>query len=565
MGGAVNVCMLKRLEIKDFAIIDRLSLEFGPGLNVFTGETGAGKSIIVEAIGFLLGERASSELVRTGASHAEVYGVFNSSGLPEKLLSSRGIVGPEFSVRRQLDSGGKTRGFLEGRPVTAAFLSELGDALVDFHGQNEHQSLMKPEVQLELLDRYGRLEKEAAAYADSFEKRRRLLERVNAVSLSEDERARFLDLYRFQLREIEAAGLKEGEEGELQILYPRLKNAQKLFTLSKQAYERLSDGETPAVAGLEKALMDLEALSELDGTAAPMKENLAQAVIALKDIEDSLSRYSDGLDTDPAGLDAVLSRLDKISVLKKKYGPEVSDVLNKADELKEKINGLENASFDRKELAAELEKTEVRLAALGSALHSRRAAAAKKLSAAVLTQISGLGFKEVRFFVAVETEDGRFTASGLDAVEFMFSANPGYPLKPLKLTASGGEMSRVMLGLKTALAGNDNIPVQVFDEVDTGVGSTVARLLGEKIAALADSKQLFCITHMPQIAAFAGSHYYVEKNIKNGVSAIKVTKLDPEASVFEIARMLGGKTKSSDLGLKHARELIKESRKQRSF
>ena len=552
--------MLKKLEIKDFAIIDRLSLEFGPGFNVFTGETGAGKSIIVEAIGFLLGERASSELVRTGASRAEVAGVFSSSCLPKKLLAAYGVKGPEFSARRQLDSGGKTKGFFEGRPVTAAFLSGLGDALVDFHGQNEHQSLMKPEVQLELLDRYGRLENEAAAYSEVFEKRRRLLERVNAVSLSEDERARISELYRFQLKEIEAAELKEDEEGELQVLYPRLKNAQKLFTLSKQAYERLSDGEAPALAGLEKALKDLEALCELDGTASTMKENLAQAVIALKDIEDSLSRYSGSLDTDPAGLDAVLSRLDKISVLKKKYGPEVPDVLKKACELREKINGLENASFDKKELAAELKKAEVSLFKLGSGLHAGRAAAAKKLSAAVLAEISGLGFKEVRFSVAVETEEGRFTASGMDAVEFMFSANPGYPLKPLKLTASGGEMSRVMLGLKTVLAGNDNIPVLIFDEVDTGVGSTVARLLGEKIAALAGSKQLFCITHMPQIAAFAGAHYYVEKNVKNGVSAIKVSKLDHEAGVLEIARMLGGKAKSSDLGLKHARELIKESR-----
>ena len=201
--------MLKRLEIKDFAIIGRLSLEFGPGLNVFTGETGAGKSIIVEAIGFLLGERASSELVRTGASQAEVSGVFNSSVLPKKTLAAYGVKGAEFSVRRQLDPGGKTKGFFEGRPVTAAFLSGLGDALVDFHGQNEHQSLMKPEVQLELLDRYGRLEKEAGAYGEVFEKRSRLLERVNAVSLSEDERARLLELYRFQLREIESAELKE--------------------------------------------------------------------------------------------------------------------------------------------------------------------------------------------------------------------------------------------------------------------------------------------------------------------------------------------------------------------
>ena len=551
--------MLKKLDIKDFAIIDRLSLEFGPGLNVLTGETGAGKSIIVEAIGFLLGERASSELVRTGASQAEVSGVFDSSTLPKKLLAAYGLKGTEFSVRRQLEAGGKTRGFFEGRPVTAAFLSGLGDALVDFHGQNEHQSLMKPEVQLELLDRYGRLEKEAAAYSEVFEKRRGLLERVNAVSLSEEERARLIELYRFQLKEIEAAELKEGEEAELQILYPRLKNAQKLFTLSNRAYELLSDGESPALAGLEKALKDLEALSELDDTASPMRENLVQAVIALRDIEDNLSRYSKGLDTDPSGLDAVLSRLDKISILKKKYGPELSDVMGKAVKLKEKISGLENASFDKKELAAELGKVEGLLSKLGLALHTRRAAAAKKLSAAVLSEISGLGFKEVRFSVSVETEEGCFAASGMDAVEFMFSANPGYPLKPLKLTASGGEMSRVMLGLKTVLAGTDNIPVLVFDEIDTGVGSTVARLLGEKIAALADSKQLFCITHMPQIAAFAGSHYYVEKTVKSGVSAIKVSKLDPEGSVFEIARMLGGKARSSDLGLEHARELIKES------
>ena len=553
--------MLKKLEIKDFAIIDRLSLEFGPGLNVFTGETGAGKSIIVEAIGFLLGERASSELVRTGALQAEVAGVFSASALPKAFLSAHGIKGKEFSVRRQLDAGGKTKGFFEGRPVTAAFLSGLGDALVDFHGQNEHQSLMRPEVQLGLLDRYGRLEKEAASYSAVFEQRRRLLERVNAVSLSEDERARLAELYRFQLKEIEAAGLKEGEEAELQALYPRLKNAQKLFTLSNQAYERLSEGEAPALAAIENALKDLEALSELDGAAAPMKESLSQAVIVLKDIEDSLSRYSKSLDTDPAGLDALLSRLDKISVLKKKYGPEVSDVLKKADELTEKINGLENAAFDKKDLAAELERTEDKLNELGSALHSRRAASAKKMSAAILAEISGLGFKEVRFSVSVETEEGRFTASGMDAVEFMFSANPGYPLKPLKLTASGGEMSRVMLGLKTVLAGADDIPVLVFDEVDTGVGSTVARLLGEKLAALARSKQLFCITHMPQIAAFAGAHYYVEKNVKSGVSAIKVSKLDAEAEILEIARMLGGKARSSDLGLKHARELIKESRR----
>ncbi|HBB67316.1 MAG TPA: DNA repair protein RecN [Elusimicrobia bacterium] len=551
--------MLKELNIKNFAIIDQLRVEFTAGLNVFTGETGAGKSIIVEAIGFLLGERANSELVRTGAAQAEVSGVFSSASLPKKLAAAHGVKGAEFSVRRQLDAGGKTRGFFEGRPVTAAFLSGLGDALVDFHGQNEHQSLMKPEVQLALLDRYGRLEKEAAAYGEAFGQRRGLLERLNSVSLSEEERARLLELYRFQLKEIESAEIREGEEEELQARYPRLKNAQKLFTLSSRAYELLSAGDAPALSGLEKALKDLEALSELDGTSEPIKEALAQAVLALKDIEESLYRYSKGLDTDPAGLDAVLSRLEKFSTLKKKYGPELSDTLKKAEELREKINGLENSSFDKKELSAALEKAESRLAKLGEALHAGRSAAAKKLSSAVLSEIAGLGFRDVRFSVAVETEDGHFTSSGMDAVEFLFSANPGYPLKPLKLTASGGEMSRVMLGLKTVLAGNDNIPVLVFDEVDTGVGSTVARLLGKKLSALSGTKQLFCITHMPQIAAFAGAHYYVEKNLSGGTAVVKVSRLEPEAGVLEIARMLGGKTKSTELGLKHARELIKEA------
>ncbi len=562
--------MLKRLEINNFAIIDRLNLEFGPGLNVFTGETGAGKSIIVEAIGFLLGERASAELVRTGATHAEVSGVFSCGSMTGRIAALNGVKGGEFTVRRQLDSGGKTRGFFEGRPVTAAFLSGLGDALVDFHGQNEHQSLMKQEVQLALLDRYGRLEKKAAAYGAEFEHRRRLLDRKNARSLSEEERARLIDLYRFQLKEIESAGLKEGEEEELQALYPRLKNAQKLFTLANQAHEELSGGEAPALAGVEKALKALENLAELDGTASAAKGELTQALITLKDVQENLYRYSRGLDTDPAGLDACLSRLDKISVLKKKYAPEVSGVLKKADELREALNGLENTSLDRQELEAELEESENLLANLGEELHAGRASAAKKISAAVLTELAFLGFGSrpsseggglgARFSVAVDTEERRFSASGMDAVEFMFSANPGHPLKPLKLTASGGEMSRVMLALKTVLAAGDDMPVLVFDEVDTGVGSTVARLLGKKLSGLAASRQLFCITHMPQIAAFAAAHYYVEKSARKGVSYIKVTRLEGADLVMEIARLLGGRARSTELGLQHARELIKESR-----
>ncbi|MBI4801410.1 MAG: DNA repair protein RecN [Elusimicrobia bacterium] len=552
--------MLKRLEIRDFAIIDRLALEFGGGLNLFTGETGAGKSIIIEAIGFLLGERANSELIRTGASQAEVAGVFCVCALPKRLAAEYGLKGPEFSVKRQLDPGGRTRGFFEGRPVTAAFLSGLGDALVDFHGQNEHQSLMKPEVRRALLDRYGRLEDECAAYGSVFEERRRLLERMDSVSLSEEEKRRSLELYRFQVSEIESAALKTGEEEELSVLYPRLANAQKLFNLSGRAYELLALGETPAVPALEKTLREAGELAKLDGTMEPVKESLSQALILLRDAGETLYRYSKNLDTDPAALDQCLSRLDKIAVLKKKYGGSAAAALEYAARLKDRITALEDSALDKKELSAGLEKAEARLLKLAEALHARRLAAAKKLSAAVLREISGLGFKEVKFAAAVEAEEGRFTSSGMDSVEFLFSANPGYPLKSLKFTASGGEMSRVMLGLKTALAASDNIPVLIFDEVDTGVGSAVGRLLGEKLSKLARAKQLFCVTHMPQIAAFSDAHFYVEKAVKNGTSAITVTRLDAGQSAAEIARMLGGRLKSSELGRKHALELIKESK-----
>jgi DNA repair protein RecN (Recombination protein N) len=251
---------------------------------------------------------------------------------------------------------------------------------------------MNPEVQLTLLDRYGRLENKVSVYCGEFERRRRLLDRKNARALSEEERVRLIDLYRFQLKEIEAAELKEGEEEELQAVFPRLKNAQKLFALSNQAHELLSGVDAPAIPGAEKALKALEALAELDATSSSAKENLSQALLTLKDVEESLYRYSRDLDTDPAGLDACLSRLDKISVLKKKYGAEVSGVLKKADELKEALNGLENASLDKRELEAELEKSEGRLTKLGTDLHAGRAAAAKKLSAAVLAELSGLGF-----------------------------------------------------------------------------------------------------------------------------------------------------------------------------
>ncbi|MEI7529754.1 MAG: AAA family ATPase, partial [Elusimicrobiota bacterium] len=329
--------MLKKLSIKNFAVIDTLVLEPAPGLNVFTGETGAGKSIIISALGFLLGERSGSDILRPGAAAAEVEGEFLAENLPPRLAERWGVKNGVLAVRRQADPKGRTRAAVNGAAATLAQLSELGGYLVDFHGQNEHQSLLKPEVQRELLDRYGKLEKEAKAVEEAWGGARALEDSLNAVSMSEDERARLLDLYRFQLNEIEAANLKEGEEEELEALWPRLKNSEKLFTLSGEAHSLVDD----AAGGAEKALERLKGLSAIDPAAEQLTARLASAALELRDLSGELRSYGKGVHSDPGEVDRCLSRLEKFKTLKKKYGADIQAVLAKAGELRVKVNGLE--------------------------------------------------------------------------------------------------------------------------------------------------------------------------------------------------------------------------------
>ena len=549
--------MLKKLSIRNFAVIEALELEPAPGLNIFTGETGAGKSIIISALGFLLGERSGSDILRPGAASAEVEGDFLAGNLPAGLTERWAVKSGAVTIRRQADPKGRTKASINGAAATLAQLSELGGFLVDFHGQNEHQSLLKPETQRDLLDRYGKLEKEVKSVLEAWQAAHSLEESLNAVSMSEDERARLLDLYRFQLNEIEAANLKEGEEEELEALWPRLKNSEKLFTLSGEAHSLVED----AAGGAEKAVEKLKALAAIDPTAEPLSARLASAALELRDLSGELRSYGKGVHSNPAEVDRCLSRLEKFKTLKKKYGADIPAVLSKAAELRAKVNSLDDLTLDRSELEKKLAAARAWLEKAALALHEKRQAAAKKLSAEILKEAQGLGFKEVRFSVDAAYDEGTITSSGGDSVEYLFTANPGYPLRPLRYTASGGEMARIMLALKTALSRADHIGAQVFDEVDAGVGAVTGRLVGEKLARLASDKQIFCITHLPQVAAFGGAHFFVEKAVKNGVSAAAVNLLDPSAREREIARMLGGKKQSSELGLKHAKELLQESQK----
>ncbi|OGS04921.1 MAG: DNA repair protein RecN [Elusimicrobia bacterium RIFCSPLOWO2_02_FULL_61_11] len=549
--------MLKKLSIRNFAVIEALELEPAPGLNIFTGETGAGKSIIISALGFLLGERSGSDILRPGAASAEVEGDFLAGNLPAGLSGRWAVKNGAVTIRRQADPKGRTKASINGASATLAQLSEIGGFLVDFHGQNEHQSLLKPETQRDLLDRYGKLEKEVSSVFEAWQAAHSLEESLNAVSMSEDERARLLDLYRFQLNEIEAANLKEGEEEELEALWPRLKNSEKLFTLSGEAHSLVED----AAGGAEKAVEKLKALAAIDPTAEPLSARLASAALELRDLSGELRSYGKGVHSNPAEVDRCLSRLEKFKTLKKKYGADIPAVLSKAAELRAKVNSLDDLTLDRSELEKKLAAARARLEKVALALHEKRLDAAKKLSAEILKEAQGLGFKEVRFSVDAAYDEGTITSSGGDSVEYLFTANPGYPLRPLRYTASGGEMARIMLALKTALSRADHIGAQVFDEVDAGVGAVTGRLVGEKLARLASDKQIFCITHLPQVAAFGGAHFFVEKAVKNGVSAAAVNLLDPSAREREIARMLGGKKQSSELGLKHAKELLQESQK----
>ena len=549
--------MLKKLLIKNFAVIETLELTPSPGLNVFTGETGAGKSIIISALGFLLGERSGSDVLRPGAALAEVEGEFTCENMPAALAARWNLSDGAVSIRRQADPKGRTRASVNGAAATLAQLSELGGYLVDFHGQNEHQSLLKPEVQRSLLDGYGKLEKEVKAVEAAWGETRQLEDSLSAVSMSEDERSRLLDLYRFQVGEIDAAALKPGEEEELEALWPRLKNSERLFTLSGEAHALVDD----AAGAAEKALEKLKNLAAIDPTAEHLPARLASAAIELRDLSGELRSYGKGVHSNPGEVDRCLSRLEKFKTLKKKYGADLPAVLAKAEELRAKVNSLEDLTLDRSELDKKLAGARAKLEKLAFALHGKREAAAKKLSAEILKEAEGLGFKEVRFAVDAAYDEAGLTSSGGDSVEYLFTANPGYPLRPLRFTASGGEMARVMLALKTALSRADRIGAQVFDEVDAGVGAVTGRLVGEKLARLAAQKQIFCITHLAQVAAFGTEHFFVEKAVKNGVSAAAVTRLDPAAREREIARMLGGKKQSSELGLKHARELLLETRR----
>jgi len=542
--------VLTELRIRNFAIIDAIELEFADGFTVFTGETGAGKSILVDAVDLLVGGRASADLIRSGAEEAEVSGVFSlkeaspvAQLLHEQDLLERGAT--EVILRRILSRAGRHRIHVNGRPAPLGALQALRGLLVDIHGQHDHQSLFRPTVQLELLDEVGGLADARVAYEAAFARWReldaRLTERRDTLA---DRRARE-DLLRYQVEEITSANLRRGEDRGLEREKLLLSQGRRLAELVQATYGPLYEEDPSLLQGLGSLTGPLKELAAIDAELVEDRDRFAEALAQLTDLAQRLRAYRDRLEFDPDKLEKVEERLDLIRRLVKKYGGLLEEVVRRGEQAQQELRELETGETDLKELSAQVADAHEKVAKLAQALSRKRTKTASDLEKRLERELKDLRMAHARVRIAVEQEsdsDGpKLTSTGSDRVEFLFSSNLGEGPQPLARIASGGELSRVMLAMKTVLAEQDRVPVLVFDEVDAGIGGAASEVVGKRLRHLSQhGHQVFCITHLAPIAAQAQRQFAVTKVTKDGRTVTQVALLDKAGRVEEVARMLGG-------------------------
>ena len=552
--------MLETLHIQNYALIDDLEVELGTGFNVLTGETGAGKSIIVGALNLVLGARASTDSLRDPARPARVDAVFRLEKTPRRLkllLEMQGIV-PEdgtLILSRVITQEGRTRAYACGSPVPVSVLSDIGDELVDLHGQHEHQSLLRPERQLDLLDTFAENEELVDQIAVCVTELHSLSKTVTELEADDRERTRRVDFLRHEVAEIDAAALENGEEETLRTRRNLITNAERLFSSATHARATLYDGEDGSVISLiDQATHDLTDLTAIDVQFRSLDERLANARFLIEEISEELRQYSERMEFDPEELERLNQRINLIQDLKRKYGSSVEAILEYRNH-----SSAEIAAFDERD--QRLVETRARYRAQldqaqkkADQLSQKRKSAARKLDKAVSTVVQDLGMKGGRFETAFTFTE--LSVRGIDTVEFLLAANPGEKLKPLRSVASGGEISRIMLAIKAVFANADKIPTLVFDEIDAGVGGHIARNVAAKIDDLAQSHQILCITHLAQIAALAQNHYCVTKETQKTHTISSVVKLSDEKRIEEIARLLDGSV--SDVSVKHATVMLRD-------
>lgn len=555
--------MLEHLHIRNVALIKESEISFGDGLNILTGETGAGKSMIIDSLQFALGGRAGKDFLRHGEKQAAVEALFSvqSQALTEKLAEN-GIVPEEdgtLLITRTLSEAGKSVCRINGSTVTVGMLKEIAEDMIDIYGQHEHQSLLNPVKHIRLLDRFcgAGFGEAMEEYKNSRQRLKELEKQLTILIGDESQREQRMDMLLFQKEEIEAAELREGEEDALLEQKKRLSSMERLIRLTGESVTLLYDGDDRAPSACDQlgdALAKLREAAEYDAALSPLADALADGYAAVEDCARELKREAEKQEADPEELERIEERLQLFYKLKRKYGGSIEAVLEFYEKAVQELEFLSNSSEKAAELSAEKAEEEKRLSALAETLTARRRATAEQVEEQIETALHDMEMKHARFHIQIE-EKADWGADGKDKVEFLISANAGEPLKPLAKIASGGEMSRVMLALKTVLVDADEIGTFIFDEIDTGVSGRTARRVGEKMRFLGGKRQLLCITHLPQIAAMADNHFLIEKESDAGETVTRVTALDEEGAVREVARLMNDVTETT---LAAARELLAE-------
>jgi len=563
--------MLTLLKIKNIALIDELAIEFGKGLNLLTGETGSGKSIIVDSLGALTGERVSSDLIKDGRDSAVIEGLF--SGMASKRLRAElAESGIEFDeaeradliVRRELSATGKNRVFLNDQLVTQGLLKKVGSMLADIHGQGEQAALFDINSHMRLLDRVAGTDELLAAAASAFDEWNAINEELRSLKKDEAEKLQLQDILSFQVKEIEAAGLEPGEDDALEEEKLRLNNVEKLTLLSTEVFDNLYDNPESTTVTLEKAQRRVTELAEFDSRFGGYTEGLASARAVIEDLAFAVRDFRARLEFSPERLAQIEERLAEMSRLKRKYGGSIDTVLEHLRVSSERLRNIETAEVREQELNRELAKKRAEYVKIAGQLHDKRASATKKFEKQVEQNLHAVALEKARFEVRIDRPEGEpvdadFGPAGLDRVEFYFSANPGESVKPLAKVASGGEASRLMLILKTTAGVGEQNKTAVFDEIDAGIGGRAAESVGRKLKDLAGAQQVLCVTHQPQIASLADRHFVVEKAITAGRTVISTRELSESEQVEEIARMLAGE-QITDAARENARAMLASAR-----
>jgi DNA repair protein RecN (Recombination protein N) len=547
---------LSLLRIKNLALVEDLEWQLEPGFTVITGETGAGKSIIIGALQLLLGERTDKSLIRTGTDICTIEAIFSGTKLQklDSLLAESGIDPSmdELIVKRSFSSGGTNRQFINGSPTTLAVLKTIGDELIDLHGPHDHQSILSAERQLALVDGFARAEEVVRRFEQQYRTVQSLQNEYHRLNTAESARADEINLLRHQATEIANAKLSVSEEEEILARYKLAANSKRLIELAGTITRRLSDTEDAILPQLAETQRLLRELEKVDPSQGALTEAHAASVVELSEISRSLNEYVERLDLDPTQLATLEERISVFETLKRKYGGSIPEVAAFGEKVAERLRKIEGRSEELDRLRQAIEASQAELQRNGRELHKLRSKAAPKISESIRDNLRDLGFKQSEFEAKLTSLDEP-RATGFDSIELLFSPNPGEPPKPLRAIASSGEISRVMLAIKSSLAEQDAIPLLVFDEIDANVGGEIANAVGAKMKKLAGQHQILCITHLPQVAAVATHHFVVTKEVIKGRTHSHLEHVTGKARNEEIARMLGGK---SDSALQHATTLL---------